>query len=271
MSKNTNTRRTAASRGRFAVLTVFVLIVALAAMPGCSVGKRPAHEADYDVIVIGGGLGGLSAGAHLAKNGLKVLVLEQHHKVGGCATNFTRGAFVFETSLHEMNGGGPIDTPGTYALLNACGVYDKLADKLYRLPDFYRSVYPDGLDVTMPADWEGWDATLKERWPDQAGGIDLFHAECEKTFGDAIKLLDLYRYSPLKAFFVKATVPFKEKTLYKWNSRTVQELMDECFTNDDIKAVVSQLWVYYGPPTKDLAALELLTATFSYLTEAYGT
>jgi prolycopene isomerase len=246
---------------------VVILIVSLAALPGCGVGSRPTHEADYDVVVIGGGLGGLSAGAHLASKGLKVLVLEQHHKVGGCATNFTRGEFVFETSLHEMNGGGPIDTPGTYALLAGCGVYDKLADDLYRLPDFYRSVYPDGLDVTMPADWEGWDAALTERWPDQAEGIDLFHATCEKTFADALEVLDLYRYSPLKAFLTRATVPLKQKTLYSWNGRSARELMDECFTNEDIKAVVSQLWVYYGPPTKDLAALELLTATYSYLTE----
>ncbi|MBN2223050.1 MAG: NAD(P)/FAD-dependent oxidoreductase [Deltaproteobacteria bacterium] len=250
-----------------AVTAVVVLIASLTALSGCGVGSLPTHEADYDVVIIGGGLGGLSAGAHLASRGLSVLVLEQHHKAGGCATNFTRGAFVFETSLHEMNGGGPIDTPGTYALLNGCGVYDKLADKLYRLPDFYRSVYPDGVDITLPADWEGWDAALKERWPDQTEGIDLFHATCEKTFADALGVLDIYRYSPLKAFLTKAMVPFKHKTLYRWNGRSVQELMDECFTNDDIKAVVSQLWVYYGPPTNDLAALELLTATYAYLTE----
>ncbi|MBN1883134.1 MAG: FAD-dependent oxidoreductase, partial [Deltaproteobacteria bacterium] len=64
---------------------------------GCGGPKPPTHEADYDVIIIGAGMGGLSAGAHLAASGLKVLVLEQHHKVGGCTTNFTRGDFTFET------------------------------------------------------------------------------------------------------------------------------------------------------------------------------
>jgi all-trans-retinol 13,14-reductase len=267
MSKHMKRHRMMPTVGLLAVMTAALLAVSMIGPAGCGVGSRPTHEADYDVIIIGGGLGGLSAGAHLASRGLSVLVLEQHHKVGGCATNFTRGAFVFETSLHEMNGGGPIDTPGTYALLEACGVYDKLADRLYRLPDFYRSVYPDGTDITLPADWEGWDAALKERWPDQVEGIDLFHATCEKTFADALGVLDLYRYSPLKAFFAMAAVPFKHKTLYHWNGRSVKELMDECFTGDDIKAVVSQLWVYYGPPTNDLAALELLTATYAYLTE----
>jgi all-trans-retinol 13,14-reductase len=267
MSENTKGCLTFRTKGAAALVSALVFVIALVTLPGCGVGSRPTHEADYDVIIVGGGLGGLSAAAHLASNGLKVLVLEQHHKAGGCATNFSRGAFVFETSLHEMNGGGPIDTPGTYALLKGCGVYDKLADRLYRLPEFYRSVYPDGLDITMPADWDGWDAALKGRWPDQAEGVDLFHATCEKTFADALGLLDLYRYSPLKAFLTKAMVPLKHKTLYHWNGRPVSELMDECFTNDDIKAVVSQLWVYYGPPTNDLAALELLTATYAYLTE----
>ncbi len=267
MSENAKRRPPARTRRVCSLFVVLVFVALLCALAGCGVGSRPTHEADYDVIIVGGGLGGLSAGAHLASNGLKVLVLEQHQKVGGCATNFTRGEFVFETSLHEMNGGGPIDTPGTYALLEACGVYDKLKDKLYRLPEFYRSVYPEGLDITMPADWEGWDAALKERWPDQTEGIDLFHATCEKTFADALGVLDLYRYSPLKAFLTKAMVPLKHKTLYRWNGRSAQELMDECFTDDDIKAVVSQLWVYYGPPTRDLAALELLTATYAYLTE----
>ena len=44
------------------------------------------NKQNYDVIIIGSGLGGLSCGATLAKNGKKVLVLEQHELIGGCAT-----------------------------------------------------------------------------------------------------------------------------------------------------------------------------------------
>ncbi|MEN8203872.1 MAG: FAD-dependent oxidoreductase, partial [Bacteroidota bacterium] len=40
----------------------------------------------YDYIIIGAGLGGLTAGAKLAKEGKKILVLEQHDRPGGCAT-----------------------------------------------------------------------------------------------------------------------------------------------------------------------------------------
>jgi phytoene desaturase len=51
---------------------------------------------DYDVIVIGAGLGGLSAGSVLAKRGRKVLVLEQSDRVGGCCSTFERDGYHFD-------------------------------------------------------------------------------------------------------------------------------------------------------------------------------
>ena len=57
---------------------------------------------DLPVVVIGGGLGGLSAAAHLAKNGFPVTLIEQHDRPGGYATAFDRkgGTYTFEVSLH---------------------------------------------------------------------------------------------------------------------------------------------------------------------------
>ena len=51
---------------------------------------------DYDVIVIGGGLGGLSSGALLARQGRRVLVLEQSSQVGGCCSTFEKDGFHFD-------------------------------------------------------------------------------------------------------------------------------------------------------------------------------
>ena len=59
---------------------------------------------EFDIVVIGGGLGGLTAGAKLAKEGRKVLLLEQHDRPGGCATTFKRKGFTIEVGLHEMDG-----------------------------------------------------------------------------------------------------------------------------------------------------------------------
>jgi all-trans-retinol 13,14-reductase len=55
----------------------------------------------YDVVVIGGGLAGLTGANCLAKCGRKVLLLEHHYQLGGLATWFTRkGGHIFDISLH---------------------------------------------------------------------------------------------------------------------------------------------------------------------------
>lgn len=52
------------------------------------------------IIIIGSGLGGLSTGVILAKNGYHVTVLEQGNQVGGCLQCFSRNGAKFETGMH---------------------------------------------------------------------------------------------------------------------------------------------------------------------------
>jgi len=54
----------------------------------------------YDIIVAGGGLGGLTAANILARNGFKVLLAEQHFQLGGLATYFKRKQHIFDVALH---------------------------------------------------------------------------------------------------------------------------------------------------------------------------
>src|ERR1700678_2275646 len=56
---------------------------------------------EYDCIVIGSGLAGMTAANALARAGRSVLLLEQHYKLGGMATWFRRpGGHIFDISLH---------------------------------------------------------------------------------------------------------------------------------------------------------------------------
>src|SRR6185312_12630513 len=61
---------------------------------------------EYDVVVIGSGLAGLTAANTLAKSGRSVLLLEQHYQLGGMATWFKRrGGHIFDISLHGFPAG----------------------------------------------------------------------------------------------------------------------------------------------------------------------
>lgn len=61
-------------------------------------------------IIIGSGLGGLSCGVILAKNGYDVTVLEQHYQIGGCLQCFTRKGLKYETGMHFIGSAAPGQT-----------------------------------------------------------------------------------------------------------------------------------------------------------------
>lgn len=68
--------------------------------------KRDAITKDYDVVVIGSGLGGMTAANMLGRNGRSVLLLESHNKLGGLATWFKRKKeHIFDISLHGFPAG----------------------------------------------------------------------------------------------------------------------------------------------------------------------
>jgi phytoene dehydrogenase-like protein len=68
---------------------------------------HPEFKDYYDVIIIGAGIGGLTAAALLSKSGLSVCVLEKEPRVGGYLAGFRRKHFVFDTAIHWLNQYGP--------------------------------------------------------------------------------------------------------------------------------------------------------------------
>lgn len=66
--------------------------------------QHAAMEHDQDVIVIGGGIAGLTATALLAHAGIRVTLLEAHHQLGGCAGTFRRGPYTFDVGATQVAG-----------------------------------------------------------------------------------------------------------------------------------------------------------------------
>ena len=132
----------------------------------------------YDVIVIGAGLGGLTAAAMLAQAGRKTLLIERNYGVGGAASTYKAGDLVVEGSLHET--ADPRDpTEPKHAVLQGLGVLDKVA----WVPT--GSVYevrggPVGPAFVLPDGFANARAALIDRFPQQRAGIDAVLGDMER-------------------------------------------------------------------------------------------
>ncbi|HLP02451.1 MAG TPA: FAD-dependent oxidoreductase [Opitutaceae bacterium] len=121
----------------------------------------------YDAVVIGSGLGGLTAANVLAKQGRKVLLLEHHYQLGGLATWFRRkGGHIFDVSLH----GFPI------GMIKSCRKYwtAEIADSIEQLKGI-RFVNPQ-FDITTTFDREDFTRILSEKFDVPREKVEEFFA-----------------------------------------------------------------------------------------------
>jgi len=134
--------------------------------------------ARYDVVVIGAGLGGLTAGAILARAGRKVLVIERSNSVGGAASSYKSGDLFVEGSLHETSDPHDPRDP-KHSVLTRAGVID--AVKWIPSGAFYEARGgPLDPPFVMPDNFDAARRALTERFPEARAGIHQLLGEMER-------------------------------------------------------------------------------------------
>lgn len=62
--------------------------------------QKAVYNNEFDVIIIGGGLGGLSAAAILSNSGYKILLVEKSKNLGGRFSSYERNGFITDVGTH---------------------------------------------------------------------------------------------------------------------------------------------------------------------------
>ncbi|MGL5244507.1 MAG: phytoene desaturase family protein [Sarcina sp.] len=208
---------------------------------------------DFDVIVIGAGLGGLTAASRLAVLGYKVGIFEQHFIPGGYATNFKRKGYNFDVSLHGIGGlekGGNV-----YNILSNCGVMKKIIPLKNNIA---YSVMCNNELIEIPNDYEKYKELFIGRFPSEENNINrLFNAI--NKFSNGFKKFILEKDKSVFNLMHKDVILFMS-----WSGKTTYEVINDYVKNEEFIKLFTTLWPYYGLPPKELSALYFFIPWLSY-------
>ena len=213
------------------------------------------NDADFDALIIGAGLGGLSCAAAFARQGFKPLVLEQHYVPGGYASTFKRpGGFVFDVSLHSTTVG---ERDGVRNLIP--GFPEIKEVEFVPHPHLYRAIFPD-YDYRVPQrNLKKYIAKLTGYFPEEELGIQGIFEDMEGLSRDIDK------YSQEGGQVDMSRFPKDFPYLFKSYTKTWGALADTRIKNPQLKALVSSLWGYFGLPPSKLASFYYALPTIGYL------
>ncbi len=213
------------------------------------------NKEKYDCIIIGGGLGGLTSGALLSKEGYKVLLLEQHYMVGGCATTYRRGAYRCEVGLHMYD---DLYSSHTAKTFNALGIYKNI--QFIEVPEFYKVVANNGTEFTLPFGHDNVVQALTKSFPHEKKGIEAYMRALEVLYHVIVKWLD--EQSPLK------------KTLYALSSyqflrtykKSARDLICRYIKDKELQLILAANVPYYNENVDSCSALYFAVAQYSFMT-----
>lgn len=207
---------------------------------------------NYDYIIVGAGIGGLSAGLNLAFNKKKVLILEKNSLPGGLVTTIKRGRFEFDASLYDLMDYGSEEHVGSLQRL-----FKKFNLDIDVLPIPYNiriKSLDDKFDEVIKGDIDDWILRLEELY---SGSMSTFRSLLPvlKEIDEALNALKKGKKNALKDF------PNFKKYLDK---NAYDALVDLNLPTETIH-VLGYLWIEIGSPLNKLSFIDFAEFMYKYI------
>ncbi|XP_037547131.1 inactive all-trans-retinol 13,14-reductase [Nematolebias whitei] len=217
---------------------------------GFSVDKVPQ---DLDVIVIGSGIGGLTAGATLAKAGKKVLVLEQHEQAGGCCHTYTEKGFEFDVGLHYI---GQVHENSLLRI-----AFDQITEgqlEFQKLNQHFDTIHigleEDKREYTIFSGKNEMKTHLLKQFPAEEEAIETFFKimkiSAKKThYLATLKLIPQW----IALFLLKSGIANLVSPVFRLSGTCATDFMNTLTKNKDLQIIFS--YFFYGVPPKESSIL----------------
>jgi phytoene dehydrogenase-like protein len=180
----------------------------------------------YDAVIIGAGIGGLICANLLAREGLRVLLIEQHYMVGGYCSTFRRKGYTFDAATHFYPLlGNPSTITGK--LLRELGIMNGWI-KMDPVDHFH---FPDGSSFAVPADFDQYLMKLKAEFPDEALSLDCFFTVVREVY--LLGLLYYFRWHDTDR-------------LDQYRDLTVRQALNHYFRNEKLKLLLAADCGHWG-------------------------
>ncbi|OGP53066.1 MAG: hypothetical protein A2Y65_07645 [Deltaproteobacteria bacterium RBG_13_52_11] len=189
----------------------------------------------YDAVIIGAGIGGLSCGTLLAKEGLRVLICEQALKPGGYCVNFMRNGFTFAPAVHYLNEFGPDGQ--MHEAFQILGLPPEIE---FCPQDPQRRIITPHFHLTLSTDIDRFEGDLIRLFPKEELSIHAYIGEWKRLVksieGLPLKSLEVIS---LKERFQLLHKVIKVPQLLRYRGKTGQEVLDSFFKDPLLKYLLS--------------------------------
>ena len=217
---------------------------------------------NYDYVILGAGLGGLSAAACLTRQGYRVAVLEQHYLPGGCCHTFDFGEYSFCADVHYIYQCGE-----GQAVKQFLNYIDRDVPFNSLDPDCIDRVITPEVDFRIPLNWEKFRDRLVATFPEEAKAINLYCDEIKQLHKELRQLNEEVHWFDLD-WSDWLSLP-KYWHLFTKRNWTLQDLYDHIGLSPKLQALLAGQSGDYGLPPSEIALITHTSLVWDYSEGAY--